>query len=145
MRNRYVSARRRTPYPPRQIERGIEDRLEVRFLGHADTVSVTRQMRFSDGSRADLVVEAWLPDVLDTRIVTVVEVKAGRAGVGALAQLNRYLAQMRTIINEEMTSGIDHTILAGMLAAPRFSPEIEDYADRCSWDETPFSILRVAA
>lgn len=118
----------------------IEDELVEYFFGLSDTREVYQQVRFRDGSRADLIVEAVLPEEGEPHLYTVVEVKAIRAGEKALRQLHGYLSHVRAVLRLE---GNDNYMVAGMLAAPSFTPSIESYANRCAWDDTPFSILRV--
>jgi RecB family endonuclease NucS len=117
-------------------EQELEEQLVAHLSASPDVVELQRQYRFADRTRADIVYKCLLPGLPDV-MVCAVEVKAHYAGRRALAQLMGYVGHLR----DEFAG--ERVIVAGVLAAPTFSPLVREVAAACASEELPFALWRV--
>lgn len=126
------------PTVRRHPERDYEDQVLAYLKDYPGIKDVARQVSIRGHGVADIVFYAEIEDDAERedgigRIIGVVEVKAIKAGEPAFRQMLRYM----TGLNAEFG---DRATIAGILAAPRFEPWIEEYAAE---PDNSFGIFRL--
>lgn len=124
----------------RRLESEIEADIFEVYKTHPDTLSITRQLRLPGFGIPDLVIETYRGDDLPI-LTTVIEVKAGRAGMRVLRQLTSYLRGIRYYDEQQ---GIE-SVVAGCIAAPAFSTELRNYESEAELRGELFTLYRVPA
>lgn len=106
--------RRRQTEQVAAMPRGHSERHITQIVGPG-AVCAYRQFRLPSGRRIDLL--AVQEGDGDAPILTVVELKAVKAGLESLMQLLDYVEEVRAAADE-------HMVVRGVLAAPEFEPRI---------------------